>query len=75
MWGDLDLLSLLQKTNVEQLREKELADTKQKLSQKEQEIKTMKKKVSSVCRNLRGPWHKMHVSCRRQSLNKLKKKS
>ena len=36
----------LQKTDLEQAKEKELADAEQKLSQKEQEIETMRKEVS-----------------------------
>ena len=36
----------LQKTDLEQAKEKKLADAEQKLSQKEQEIETMRKEVS-----------------------------
>ena len=45
----------MQKTELEQVKEKELAEAKQELSEKEQEIQNMRQKVSFLCHHC--PWH------------------
>ena len=62
----------LEKMEDKQAKEKELAEAKHKLSQKEQEIETMRKEVSLVC--LCGYGHLTHSSMQKTDLEQAKVK-
>ena len=64
----------MQKIDLEQAKEKEVVEAKHKLSQKEQEIETIKVEVSLVCEGLKSQVSPTYF-CRRWKKSKQTRRS